>query len=338
MGLRIGAKVRTYLAVTITVSLLLAGCPAHAWGTTGTQELNIQQAVDWALKSDPNIRINDLTVRELEILRDKAAEAVEYIPMGGMVPEATHAVVSQYQQVEINLQAARQLQQSQKDLTAKNVIAAYISAIKNKNDLELATLTLNKLKKQVAINKVSRDLGMVSSYEWEILENSFSQLEAGVKAAEAAYLSSILSLNEIMGQSKDSRFQLVSRPQLNGVDKDPLETELSRATNDSVLVLRAQKELEIEEFNQNLILMDGGSVKSSERRSIDLNRARANLDKAKQDARTSVEGLYYGIDAVEKQIKVAELAYAQAEKALNDAEVRYRELYLWSALCRARRI
>lgn len=324
MRLPVGSRIRTYLAITLAITLLLAGTSLPAWGNTGAHELNIREAIELALKNDPDIRANDLTVRELEILRDKAAAAVEYVPTGGMVSEVTHAIASQYQQAEIGLQAAKKLQESQKELTAKNVIDAYTAAIKNKNTLDLAILNLQKMQKLMAVNQVSRELGLVSAYNWEVLENGLSKAEAGVKAAEANYLSSIVSLNELLGTSKDSRFQLVSRPVLNHVPKNPLETELSRATSDSVLVLKAKSELELEKFNQNLIIMEGGSVKSSEQSSIDLNQAQVSYDQSRRDARTGVEGLYYGIDALEKQVESLELAYKQAERELNDAQLRYR--------------
>jgi hypothetical protein len=96
---------------------------------------------------------------------------------------------------------------------------------------------------------------MISSYDWQTIERGLKQAEEGVKAAEATYRSSCLALNALMGQSKDKTYELVNRPsQVEQIHKNSLDQEYSRATNDAVLVWRAEQMLAIEQSKQPWVL------------------------------------------------------------------------------------
>jgi hypothetical protein len=176
------------------------------------------------------------------------------------------------------------------------------------------------MRKQVSVIEKSRALGMVSDYDWQAFARGINQSEEGVKAAEAGYLSSCLALSALTGQSKDTVYKLVSSPQLDQVEKNAVDQECSRATNDSVLVWRAEQQLAIEEskkywFKPGL---------SSDLYKIDLSQAELDHEIAKRNARSTVENLYYGIDALERQIQVVKETYNLAQDKLRMAEIKYR--------------
>ena len=144
-----------------------------------------------------------------------------------MVLPAYQELFNSFQQAEISLGVAKKVQATQKDLVAKNVIAAYNQVIKDKNNLDLARLSLEQLQKQTAIRKTSKDLGMISSFDWQTIERGLKQAEEGVKAAEATYRSSCLALNALIGKSKDNAYELVKGPWLRRYIRIPLTRNIA---------------------------------------------------------------------------------------------------------------
>jgi len=259
-------------------------------------------------------------VEQAQIARDKLAQHVDWIPTGGMVLPAYQELFNNFQQAEISLAVAKKVQATQKDLVTKNVIAAYNQVIKDKNNLDLACLSLEQLRKQTAIRETSRELGMISSFDWQTIERGLRQAEEGVKAAEATYLGSCLALNALTGQSKDKTYELVSRPIGEQIHKNSLDQEYSRATNDAVLVWRAEQMLALELSKQPWVLPNVPSDLSR----VLLEQAEVDYQKAKRDARLTIESLYYGIDALERQIQVVKETDNQAQDKLRMAEIKYR--------------
>lgn len=319
-------KLYTYLStvlltafLTVVIFPLNPRCGEIAFGNSAPG-LSIEQAVQLAFKNDPDAKKAELDVEKAQIARDDLAQYVDWIPTGGMVLPAYQELFNNFQQAEIALGVAKKVQATQKDLVTKNVIAAYTKVIKDKNTLDLARLSLEQLQKQMAIRKTSRDLGMISDYDWQTIERGLKQAEEGVKAAEANYLGSCLALNALTGQSKDKTYELISRPIREQTHKNSLDQEYSRATNDAVLVWRAEQILAIEQSKQSWVLPNVSSDLSR----VLLNQAELDYQKAKRDARLAIEGLYYGMDALERQIQVAKEAYNLAQDKLRMAEVKYR--------------
>lgn len=317
----IGKSVRLKLISILVIAVMgltflipLGACAEESQGLT------ISDAIDLAVKKSSEIQKAQISVRQAEIARDDAAEAVTFIPTGGMVLPSVQQVFNAYQQAEIALSAAKKTLESQKKAVIKNTVSAYVAVIKAKNTLDQARLSLDKLQKQVKVAETSRKLGMVSDYDWNTLQNSLSQAAEGVKAAEASYKSACLALNELLGRPASTEVNLVSRPVITRVAKDSLEQEYSRVINDSVLVLKAQSELQVEQSKQPWILPDT----TSEQKQLSLSSAEINWEQAKKDARTQVQNAYYGIEALEKQIEAAQQALALAKQNLDVANIKYK--------------
>lgn len=316
----------TYILAMITLLFFMVSglvfWPQTAWAGG---ELTLEEAIAKGEKSDLDLRKAELTVEQLQIQRDKAAEKVTFIPMGGMVLPAVQTVVNAWQQLEISLAAAKKSRDLQQELTTKNIVNAYVGVMKAKNTLDTARLNLEYLKKQVEAKRLSYELGLLSASDWQALGRALTQAEEGVKAAEASYKTACLTLNELIGADKNAEFALTSRPLLETVKKDSLDTEFSRVLADSILVLQAESQLKIEQSKQNWVLMDSsGGIVPSDLQKNQLAQAEVNYEQAKRSARQTIEGLYYGLEALERQVAAAKVDYEQKKENLRLAEMRYR--------------
>lgn len=304
--------------------LLAAFFLTMVWNPVSTQaaqksELSISQAVDMALKSDPDIKTMALTVEKAQKNRDDAVKAVNFMPISGPVDSATQALFATYKQADIALGAAKKQEKLLPQQISKEIIASYIGILKSQNSIDLQKLNLAKLEKQIAASKVAKENGMVSDTDWQTLQNSLAQAKEGLKTAEASLVSSKLAFNTAIGKDKDAEFILISVPIAETIEKGSLDEECNRAIATSVSVWQAEQNLDFENIKQNWTML--GADSTSKR--IALDQAVINVDTAKQTVKTSIESLYYGIQAMESQMTSTKQSYDQAKADLKTAETKY---------------
>ncbi|MBO8159062.1 TolC family protein [Thermosyntropha sp.] len=281
--------------------------------------LTIEEALAKAHKSNPDLRRVDLEVEKAQIMRDDAAEAVYYIPTGGLVYPEVQQVVNMYQQAEIQLNALKKQQKAEKARITKEVITAYADAVKKYNEAENLRVALKNAEEKLRISAIMREVGYISSFDYEQTETGIKQLKESYKAALRAYEGSVANLAALLGESQGWKPRLASRAVLAEYPRHELSVEISRGLEESVMVWSKKALYDIEESKQNWILPN----EKSEITRIKYEVAGIDYEKAKRDTRAVIENLYYTIDTLEGQIKAAETAYVQAEKAYNMAKIKY---------------
>lgn len=281
--------------------------------------VTLEQAMQMAHEYNPDLRIAEMAVEKAEINRDDALENVDVIPTGGLVSTGYQAVVNAYQQTEIALNAAKMAEATQKEAVDQEVISTYASVVKSHNDLESSRLTLKSMQDQKSIAAMNYTLGLMSEKDYEKFNTSMKQVEKGYAAAQASYESSMASLRYLLGQSPGWNPVLSSRAILTDYPREELSVELSRGTSQSIQVYTKKALLDIELSKQNWILpnTDEDLVE------IALDTAQLNYEQANRDTRSSIEQAYYGIEALEEQIQVAENSYRTAQSDLEIAKLKF---------------
>ncbi|MGE5423651.1 MAG: stalk domain-containing protein [Ignavibacteriales bacterium] len=282
-------------------------------------DLTVSQSVEWALKSDPDIKSMALTVEKAQKARDDAADLVHFIPISGPVDTQTQTIFLGYKQAENALGAAKKSEKLLPQQITKEIIASYLGILKTQNSIDLQKLNLAKLEKQIAASQVAKANGMVSDNDWQTLQNGLVQAKEGLKTAEASLVSSRMAFNTAVGKDKDAGFTLISIPIVESIEKGSLDEEQNRALAASVAVWQAEQNLDLEHVKENWTML---GVDSTNRR-IALDQAVINVDNAKQTVKTSIETLYYGIVAMESQMTSAMQAYEQTKADLKTAETKY---------------
>lgn len=281
--------------------------------------LTIQQTLDMAYKSNPDLRKAQLEVDRAQINRDDAAEYATWIPAGGLVIPAYQQVMNGYQQAEIGLTTAKKAQGAEKDRITKEVISTYTKVLKDYNAMENMKLTLEDLNHQKRIAGMSKGLGLVSDVDYSKLNAGIKKAEEGYKAMEAAYEASLASLRYLLGQGDSWNPVLSSRAVLKTYLRNDLNTELSRGTSESILVWTKKALLDIEKSKENWVLPNI----SLDMQKITSGMAEIDYEQARRNAKATIEGLYYGIDATEGQIQAAEVAYNTAQKDKEIAQLKF---------------
>ncbi len=305
----------------ILIYLLTLFLPFSAATAAAESEiLTIQDALNMAYKNNPDFAKSGYEVERAEEMRNNAADAVIYgIPAGGIVLPDYQKVINMYEQAEISLHTAKKAQTAEKERISKEVIESYTAAVKSYNDMEKLNLSIQEMKEQKRIGSLAREVGISSAYEYTKLTSSIEQMEQSYIGVKNNYLRNIADLGALLGKSENWQPKLTSKSVLNTYDRNELSTELSRGLSESILVWTKKTLLDIEESKQKWIMPNANSTIQK----LDLNIAGVDYQQAQRTARSSIEQLYYGIDALEARISAAEVANNQAQQDLKMAQVKY---------------
>lgn len=294
--------------------------PDPAVATNDNSEtLTIQQALNIAYSKNPSLRKSNLEVEKYQLLQEQAVKGVTGIPTGGLSDPSYQEIVNHYQQVTIGLDTAKKARDAQQQALTKDVISAYIKALKNYNEVQKLNLQFKNTESLVRIGGIARTVGSMSNHDYETADTGLAQLREALEAQKAAYDASVAELRSILGEADQWKPVLTSRAILNQYKREDLATEISRAIDASVLTLEAKSKYDLEKSKERWIIPNV----TSEMKDVDLEVAGINYEQTKRDAKATIEGLYYGIDALEGQIQAAESALAIAQKDLEIAQLKY---------------
>jgi len=293
-------------------------CFANAQENAKTP-LSIQNALDIAYKNNPDILKTSLAVDKAQLNADNAAQAVTWIPNGGLVSSSYQQVMNNSQQANINLILAKKANASEKDSITKEVINAYTSALKSFNSIQIARDNLQDMKQQMMINSLAKSIGITSDSDFAKMQISTKQLEETYNAAQLSYNSSIATLRTLVGESDEWQPELTSTAAITKYVRSDLTIEISRGISQSTSVYTKGAALDIEKSKQQWVLPNI----SSDMQNINLSSAEIDYEQAKRSAHSSIEQLYYSIDSLEGQIQSYNNAYTQAQQDLQTAQLKY---------------
>ena len=311
--------VKKLTPMLLVAFMILAITPNIALAQEGDISLTLEQAIDIAYKSNPDLRQADLEIDKAQIQRDDAADLVTSIPIGGIITPTCQEIYNGYQKAEIALEGAKRNKTTEKERVASDVINAYTAALKNYNTMESARLTIEDLRQQLSTSYIAQETGVISSFDVKSFESAIKQAEDEYKGAQSQYESSISSLRTVVGKDQWWKPVLTSRAVLKEYPRETLDIELSRGISQSVNVWQSQELLDIEKSQEGWVIPN----LSTDMRNINMGMAETTHEQAKLKTMGAIEQLYHGIDATEGQIAAAEAANEQAQRDLEVAQLKY---------------
>jgi len=293
--------------------------PLYVMADVSSSTLTIQQALDEAYKSNPDLRKAELEVEKSKIQRDDAADVVEYIPAGGLISSSAQKVVNLYQQAEIGLATQKKSRDAAKATLTKNVLVAYTSALKAYNDMEASRQDMQVLKEKKRVASLAKDLGLSSTVDYAEFNDGIAKGEEGLKAKEQLYKNAVASLAYYLGKGQEWAPNFNSKAVITQYPRNELSMELSRTIDESVLILEKKASYQVEASKKDWFLTDINS--GIQKRNLEI--SEIDLEQAKRDARKTMEQLYYSISAKENEIVINRKSLDIAQRDLKVAELKY---------------
>lgn len=311
--------IRTNIALGILAFFFITLVNPSLASATEVKQLTLEEAIETSMQNNLEIRKGRLELEKAEITRDDVAQHIDSTPIQGVFSAGYRELYSGYQQTQLVVKNKKRAIEVEEDKIANEVINLYSNAIKNYNAMEKAKLQHKLIDKQTTIASISKEVGMISEYDYAGSQLGKEQTREAAKLAESLYEGSIAELRRLLGQNQTWEVELISRPIINNYPRHELSTEISRGTSKSMLVWSQEFLVGLEEIKQNWTMQ----YTDRQKQDIDLSVAEIDYEEAKRTVRTLIEQLYYGINAIEGQIQVAEVNCEKVEKDLEIAELKY---------------
>ncbi len=289
---------------------------------TGKETLSLEEALDLAYKYNPDLRKVELQLDRAEILRDIAAQSVTLLPTGELLvaPEG-RSVINNYEQADVNWKAIKKVSESEKQRIEKEVVTAYADAVKSYNQIELTRWQLQDMEEQNRLSQIASVQGVMANSDLRSSLRGVEQLEEALKASQAAHELALSSLRTLLNQEPDWIPILTSRPVADSFSRPGVWLALSRAENQSIMMVQAESALEIEESKLYWGLGSGEDDPYMDK--INLHLKKLGVEEARRDTRGTVEQLYHRIDILEKQITRFQTVIKQKEQDLQVVRLKH---------------
>jgi len=310
---------KKHMPLFLVLLMIVFMFPSTVTAATAEKEsLSIQDAIDTAYKSNPDLQKAYYQTESARITLNDAKD-VAYIIDGSVGTQKLQNITDTYQQTNLNWESAKKTEAAEKDRISKDVIVAYINVVKSYNNLQKQQLALEDLKGQRKITSLAKELGTVASLDYDKSTSGLKQTEEAYKIAETTYQTNVASLGSLLGKSSGWNADLTSRLVADKYARNSLSVELSRGTSESLQVWKAGEALKLEENRKDWWItgLNSGVQKQN------LNIAGVNYEQAKRTVASSIEQLYYSIDNCESLIETYKLAYTQAQTDLKTAQIKY---------------
>ncbi len=311
-------KRRLPMALIIVFALALL-VPAAAYASE--EPLSIDAAVELAQAKNPQVTSLKLQVDRANILRDDAADLVTFFSPGNLLvnPDG-QMLVNNYEQLTIQLKTMKKQLDIEQRRVEKEVVSAYAGAVMATNDMKATRLTMEEMKQQARLYDLGRNIGVISLYDHNTFLRKMEQLEDKLAMQEKQYDSSIASLRGLLHQGTEWKPVLTSQPVITKHPRQRLETEFIRATEESVMILGAETAVELERIKVYWPKFEGQDAYMDE---IQRNVKELEYEKTKRDMRSTVEQLYWGMDALETQIELSQKVLEEKQRELKLKELKY---------------
>lgn len=320
-------KTATYItkqkrwAIILTAILIAVTLVSPVYAANTEQNLSIADALALGQKGDTQYTSLSLQVDRAEILRENASDNITLTGTGQLIVNPSgQALVNSYEQTNINLKTLKKQLENEQIANQKEVISAYTSALITANKIKATRLSLADMQNQQKINLLARDIGVYSAYANDKYNDAIEQLKDTLASQEISYNGDIATLRSLFNKGTDWKPVLTSQVVAGSFSRQPLATEVVRATTASSAMTSVEAARDLERIKIYFPAFDGEDRYMD---NISSNLKELEYESTKRDTWSTVEQLYHGIDALEKQIVISEKTLAADEKDLKLAQIKY---------------
>lgn len=310
--------IRKYLAskasIAILVTLILTSVVGvtYAIGVDGpkVKDLSLQEAVELALKNNPEMEVAKLKVTKAEISVDGAKRAAKDARATEEKNGTSYqnSLVKDYNPTaaEVSLEIEKRKYELSQHTLESNVEKAYYNALKAKKDLTIKRETLNNAQEQLKIAQSAFKIGTMAKVDVVTIEAAVAGAQASVVSAENTYKKMEMELNRITGLDLDSPLALTSNFELQKIDSSiDLQKTISEALADNVEVFTVKKNLELMKLQLDVAKGNygaGATKYNVDSYNVDTKIAEANIRSQELKTTSNIKQSYLTLFTLEKMI------------------------------------
>ncbi len=308
------------VGILVTLILLTVAGINYAGGVDGpkVRELNLPEAVDLALKNNPDIELADLAVKKAQNEYDGAvnvANGLEYDYVQTRETGIVKWVTPKASEVALVLAKKRQ------ELAGKtlrfNVENAYYNVLKAEKNLAIKREGLKYFQDQLKIAEVAYRIGTKAKVDVTMAEAGVAGYQAQVTSEENNYRVAVMELNRITGLDLDTPLKLTTQFSVEKAgDSIKLDETLKKALVDNVEILSVKKNQELAVVKYDVNKKFGITLYDTTE--IDKKIAEANVRKQELATTVVIKQNYLTLFALEQMI---DWQTKEVEKAKENARI-----------------
>ncbi|MFZ5641820.1 MAG: TolC family protein [Bacillota bacterium] len=298
-----GLKKWLAVLLLVSVSLVATGVGLAQKGPQA-KELSLQQAIDLALKNNPDMALAKVDVDSAQAAYDGAkytadamdVDRVQTYEMGKLKWNAPAAT-------KMALTLAKEKQKLQEKTLKLNVETAYYDVLKYGQLLEVKKVTLKYAKDQLKIAQDSLKVGSMSKGDVIGVEALVAASEAGVTSAQNDYDMAVMELNKLTGLELDTPLKLTATFEFVKAADIKVQDAVyeALANNIEIISVKEEKALKQVEFETAKKFL-GGGVTSYETAKYAQQAADIKVKKQEQDTTLAVKKDYLTLLSLEQVI------------------------------------
>lgn len=300
--------IRKKAVIGILVTLILLAVAAlNAIGIDGPKikELSLQEAVDLALKNNPDMEIAELGVQKAQVQYDGARETAgdlsvedvqtyEYGLLKWVNPKAA----------EVGLNLAKKSRELTENSLRFSVENAYYNVLKAEKNLQIKRENLKYFQEQLKIAQTAYKIGTKARVDVSLIEAAVASYQALVTDEENKYRAAVMELNRITGLDLDTPLKLTSTfalEKISGTVK--LDETIKLALADNFEIYSVKQDVELKKVQYEVAnKFYGGGVTINDTAKIDTKIAEAKVRKQELATTSVVKQSYLSLFTLERMI------------------------------------
>lgn len=251
---RLQKKIITGLLFAI-VLLAVAGIN-YAIGVDGPKvhELSLQQAVDLALKNNPDMEIAELAVQKAEKQYKGAKYSADSIETEDVhTYEAGLLKWVNPKAAEVGLTLAKKSRELSENGLKVSVETAYYDVLKAERNLKIKRENLKYLQDQLKIAQTAYKIGTKAKVDVSVIEAAVAAAQAAATSEENTYRVAVMELNRLTGLDLDTPLKLTTQFTVEKISGTVnLEETIKEVLADNYSILSVKSDLEVKKVQQDV--------------------------------------------------------------------------------------
>lgn len=214
-----------------------------------------------------------------------------------------------------NYKLNSQVEQALLELSVKEFFSDVINA---QNQLELYEQNMVIAKKQMEIDRVKQELGLITDAEYNSRINEYNSKEMELRSKKVAIDNAFKSLNTVLGVDMDKRYELVLQTEYTPFEGDSLNYTVAKALSTAQSIIISQREYEIAQYKKENDFNSSSLSKNS-----NLRQSARSLSDTKLEVEKSVEDTYNQILTIEEDYTKNMARLKELEKEQEIINIKY---------------